>query len=364
MLVKKFIADNYAEALARVKKELGPEALVLTTRSIKYRADRDAAAPASCVEITAALEREPVAASPGPEPPSEKSPWEGDSSAPAGWDRLQPLLNSLLSQTDRARSAGLKPEQMDLFGTLLRAGVEERFALRLFEMANRREGGADRGLPDARCLKRLMKRMVRCQGPIHVTGSGTRVVALVGPTGAGKTTTLAKLAAGFALGQNKRVAMISLDSFRMGALEQLRAYGDLMGVPVEAAQGRLDFRKLVHLHRDKQVILVDTTGKNHQDRQHVQELKAVFQSVPGVEIHLVHSVTTQERVIRESFERFAPLRPSAMVFTKLDEGISFGTLFNCAIRHRLPFSYFTTGQKVPEDIEVAAPERVIRLIFA
>jgi len=136
-----------------------------------------------------------------------------------------------------------------------------------------------------------------------------------------------------------------------------------MELPVETAQGRLDFRKQVHKHRDKDLILVDTTGKSRQDLDYVRELKAVFQSVGGVETHLVQSATTQDAVLHETFARFAPLEPGRVLFTKLDEGVCFGALFNCAVRHRLPFSYFTAGQNVPEDIEVAVKDRVIRLIF-
>ena len=367
MLVKKFLAENYADALHRVKSELGDEALIISTRSIKYHPDEEGGEPSSCVEITAALEKEADApAKQAPEPRrSLPEPTLHEMSSDPGWDRIQPLIQSLMTQTDRARSAGLKPGQMDLFALLLRQGVKEDYALRLFTLLNSgklRNTGQDGG-PDVESLKRLMRGMLKCAGPIELTPGRPKVVALVGPTGSGKTTTIAKLAAQYALAQNRRVAVVSLDSYRMGAIEQLSAYGELMEVPVEAAQGRLDFRKVINTHRDKELILVDTSGRSHRDREYALELAAIFNSVEAVETHLVQGVTSQEALLDETVSQFSILKPDRVLFTKLDEGLHFGNLFNFAVRHRLPLSYFTTGQSVPEDIEIAGRDRVIRLIF-
>jgi len=188
-------------------------------------------------------------------------------------------------------------------------------------------------------------------------------VALVGPTGAGKTTTLAKLAADFSLRQKKKIALISLDTFRLGAFDQLRIYADIMKVPVEMAFDKNDFWKAVKKHADKDIVFIDTMGRNHRDLEYSRDLKEIFDTVGGVETHLVASVGTQEKIIQQSWRQFADLGIHRALFTKMDEGLSFGSLFNFSLRTRVPFSYFTTGQRVPEDIEVASGNRVISLIF-
>lgn len=259
---------------------------------------------------------------------------------------------------------GLNAEQVSLYGQLVKKGIDEQFASRLIKMAV--SAGPDTDVSCASIesrIKELTRRVLKCQGPIQLKAAGPKVVALVGPTGVGKTTTLAKLAAHFVLHENKKVALVSLDTYRMGAVEQLKSYGDLMELPLETCTGRLDFRKVVQKHSDKDLILVDTTGRNHRDKEYAMELKSIFRTLPDVEIHLVQSVTTQESVMNESIRRFEPLKPDRLLFTKLDEGLDFGTLLNVAVRHRIPYSYFTAGQKVPEDIEVAGKDRVIRLIF-
>ncbi|MDH3257788.1 MAG: flagellar biosynthesis protein FlhF, partial [Nitrospinota bacterium] len=107
----------------------------------------------------------------------------------------------------------------------------------------------------------------------------------------------------------------------------------------------------------------DTMGKSHRDLDYCKRLKQVLEAAPQVEVHLVQSATAQESVVTECFKQFAPLGIDRVLFTKLDEAVNFGLLFNCSVRYRIPFSYFTTGQSVPEDIEVAAQDKVIRLIF-
>ena len=188
-------------------------------------------------------------------------------------------------------------------------------------------------------------------------------MALVGPTGAGKTTTIAKIAADLVYRSQKKVALVSLDTYRIGGIEQLRIYGDIMKIPVEAAQDRKDLEECARRHADKDVILIDTMGRSHKDRAYSGQLSEVFKGLDKVETHLVLSVSSHEKLFSESYQQFSPLGVDRVLFTKLDEGLNYGSMLNFSLRHRLPFSYFTTGQRVPEDIEVAARDRVIRLIF-
>lgn len=364
MRIKKVIANNYGEALGRVKSELGENAMVLSTRSIKFNKDQDAGQCSSLVEITAVLDndchRETVL---DDEPMSGEKEW-----MPVGSGgeirELRTMIASLLTQTDRAKSLGLNETLLPVYEKLIGRGVDDRVAARIFktihEREQREEGDPCIGESD---LAAVMKGAMKCEGPIRLQSVGPKVVALVGPTGAGKTTTIAKLAARFALQQKKKVALVSLDTYRMGAWEQLESYGELMQVPVSLAADRDEFSRIMREHQDKDVVLVDTMGKSHRDLDYCKRLKQVLEVAPQVEVHLVQSATAQESVVTECFKQFAPLGIDRVLFTKLDEAVHFGLLFNCSVRYGIPFSYFTTGQSVPEDIEVAEQDKVIRLIF-
>ncbi len=364
MRIKKVIANSYGEALSRVKSELGENAMVLSTRSIKFNKDQGASECSSLVEITAALDNDPhqetVAVA---EETSNEKRWM---SVDKGGEirELRSMIASLLTQTDKAKSMGLNETLLPVYEKLIGRGVDDRVAARMFETIHER-GQREEGNPfiGENHLAEVMKGAVKCDGPIRLESAGPKVVALVGPTGAGKTTTIAKLAARFALQQKKKVALISLDTYRMGAWEQLESYGELMQVPVFLAADRNEFSRIIQEHQDKDVILVDTMGKSHRDLDYCKRLKQVLEAAPQVEIHLVQSATAQESVVSECFKQFAPLGIDRVLFTKLDEAVDFGLLFNCSVRYQIPFSYFTTGQSVPEDIEVAAQDKVIRLIF-
>ncbi len=370
MRIKKILANNYNEALTRVKEEMGADALVLKTRSIKF--DREGGDQcSSMVEITAAMEDAPPAA---PETRTavaeptvalqekETNPLflENDDSA----RELRSMVYTLLTETERAKAMGMEPDQWEIYNKLVESGVGEKLARSIFKKFNlsNRETGTENQNQEA-AVAGFMEKAIKCAGGIQLIDSETKVVALVGPTGSGKTTTTAKLAAHFSLLKKKKVAMVSLDTFRLGAVEQLQMYGDLMRVPVEVAADKNEFSAILEKHKNKDLILVDTMGRNPKETQYGRELKEIFDQAPNLEIHLVQSVITQEKIMDHSIKQFEQVGIDRILLTKLDEGFQYGHLFNVAVQHQIPFSYMTTGQRVPEDIEVAERDRLIRLIF-
>ncbi|MGP0629343.1 flagellar biosynthesis protein FlhF [Nitrospina sp. 32_T5] len=366
MRIKKILANSYPEALTRVKEELGEDALVLKTRSIKF-GQEGGGQGASMVEITAAMEDASHPASVmtmAEEPGSEGSEPLGanrKSLNSGNEDReMRSLIYTLLSQTERAKSMGLHGEQLHTYQHLVECGIDEHLAARVFETLNENSPGMGINMIQ---VEDRVGGSFHFSGPIQLDAVGPKIVALLGPTGSGKTTTVAKLAARFALLERKKVVLVSLDTFRLGALEQLQIYGDLMRVPVEMATDRNEFLQILNRHQDADLILIDTMGRNPRDEQYVEELKQIFSAAPNLETHLVQSATAQESVFEHSLKQFQPLGVDRIVLTKIDEGMQFGHLYNIASRHPVPFSYFTNGQRVPEDIEVAALEGVIRLIF-
>jgi flagellar biosynthesis protein FlhF len=356
MRIKKFTANNYSTALQQVKQELGADALVLSTRSIKPPSLIAGKKQATRVEITAAVEyASPVEEQKVQVPHEKKSMPEEDAD-------LKSLIFSLLSQTDRAKSMGLMPHQFDTYSHLVESGLDEKLASKILKKALE-QNSEQSSTKESLKVMNLMKKVLPCKGEIDLNNQGPKIVAFVGPTGVGKTTTVAKIAAEYALRRAKKVAMISLDTYRMGAIDQLRIYGDIMEVPVEVAGGKEELRQIIANHADKDLILIDTTGRSHQDKDYSRQLKEVFDAVGGVETHLVLSVTAQEKLFTATYHQFSTMGLDRVLFTKLDEGLNFGSLFNFTVRNKLPISYFTSGQQVPEDLEVARPERVISLIF-
>ena len=240
-------------------------------------------------------------------------------------------------------------------------GLDENFASKLLKKIKRNR---DRN-PEKEKLHvmNFMKKVIPFEGEISLQADGPKLVAFVGPTGVGKTTTIAKVAADYAIRKNKKVALVSLDTYRLGAVDQLQIYGDIMNLPVEVAGEKQAFCEIVNRNRDKDLILIDTTGRSHRDQDYSHQLQEIFAAAGEVEVHLVLSVTSQEKIFSSIFQQFAPVGVDRVLFTKLDEGLSFGHLFNFSVRNRIPLSYFTIGQSVPEDLEIAVPDRVISLIF-
>jgi flagellar biosynthesis protein FlhF len=204
--------------------------------------------------------------------------------------------------------------------------------------------------------------IVKCSGSLRMKKNGPRIMAIVGPTGVGKTTTIAKLAAMHALNRGASVAMVTTDNFRVGAIEQLKTYAKIMDLPLEVVATSQELARVLARHADKDLILIDTAGRSHRDADRLEELKGYLQCHPGIETYLCMSATTRARELDEIVATFGVLPISKFLFTKLDECESFGCIVNTHLKHKLPLSYFTTGQKVPEDIEVATAKKLATLV--
>lgn len=189
------------------------------------------------------------------------------------------------------------------------------------------------------------------------TGQHTQVVALVGPTGVGKTTTIAKLAAPYALERKRRVGMVTLDTYRIAAVEQLRTYGEIMDVPVRVAHGRRDIVQALQSLAHCDLIFLDTAGRSQKNREQVEEMEKVLGAIV-CEPHLVLSATSKIGDLHEIVREFSRVRFRSLILTKLDETNTLGPLLDLVAQTGLPISYVTTGQCVPEDIESADPDRL------
>jgi flagellar biosynthesis protein FlhF len=221
-----------------------------------------------------------------------------------------------------------------------------------------------RDLRDARThLARLIEAELTTTGPIRAATGGGRVVALVGPTGVGKTTTIAKLAANYRLKEGRRVGLITVDTYRIAAVEQLRTYAEIIDLPMEVVSTPREMRTAVRNMRDFDLVLMDTAGRSPRDEVRIRELRAILGEAGPDEVHLVLSAAASARSLTAAAEQFAPVGVTAVVVTKLDEAAGLGHLVTLARNSHLPFSYTTDGQTVPDDIAVAEAASLSRMIL-
>lgn len=214
-------------------------------------------------------------------------------------------------------------------------------------------------------LKAQVIKLLVPPAPLRETPGQASVQLFLGPTGVGKTTTVAKLAARAKINERKRVGLITLDTFRIAAVDQLQKYAGIIGITLEVVSDPVEFRSAVaRLRREGlDTILVDTAGRGQRDELKMRELGEFVKSTPEARVHLVLSTTTHPRTFSRVARRFIPLGVNCMILTKLDESESFGALLDPLVEAGLPVSYITDGQNVPDDIMPSDPERLTDLVF-
>ncbi len=211
-------------------------------------------------------------------------------------------------------------------------------------------------------LRDLLTRRIPCAGGIQLTPGKLKAVALIGPTGVGKTTTIAKLAAHFSLVEGKKVGLLTVDTYRIAAVEQLKTYSQIIDIPIGVAYSQAEVLPAIEQFADFDLLLIDTAGRSQKNIMQVGELKALLESL-NCETHLALSASIKEEDMIESVRRFSAACVDRIIFTKLDETGSYGTLLNVVERAGIPMSYVTSGQKVPEDIEMAEGRSLADLIL-
>ncbi|MCR5756507.1 MAG: flagellar biosynthesis protein FlhF [Selenomonas sp.] len=198
---------------------------------------------------------------------------------------------------------------------------------------------------------------------IKLNKHGVRIVALIGATGVGKTTTLAKIAARFVLEKNIRAALITADTYRISAVEQLKTYSDIIGLPLEIVYSPDELKVAIHKHRDKDLILIDTAGRSQHNEYQMKELQEFLAVDSRIEKHLVMSATTKNRDVAEILQKFSVCDPGRVIFTKTDETSSLGMIVNLLADKDISLSFMTNGQSVPDDIVPATADKLAALLL-
>lgn len=425
MQVKVFEAENMSQALRRVKQELGPSAIIISSRTV--RKGKAGLLKKPRLEITAALEEESgslqqqcgeqerndsaacaasslseayrqqqAMRSAGRESQekgsvSQESALSGggafiaDTEVSNSFQGIQSEIAELRRMVRELKgggyagggfsgregqdgawapgaSASLEDRVLSALGS---RGIEREAACSVAESLCRESDGEDiehSGWQERICS--VLAGHIRTRDTLWgKEEAGGRRLALLGPTGVGKTTTIAKLAANYMSQISPSVALVTIDNYRIAAVEQLKVYAEIMNIPLEVVTQPGQMPGVLQEHGDKDLILVDTAGQNPRDTEALEEMGQYLPSQWGVEKHLILSACTSQQDMQKTIQNFEMLQPDGLVFSKLDECVDYAPLFNVHFSCGYPLSYFTNGQKVPEDFMLADGNCLAQLIM-
>lgn len=388
MTIRTYRGKNAAEALALVKKDLGRDAVILNTRvyrtggilGFRSRAITEIIAsdqsPKRIPQRTPTVREGPILAP----PPTAAEPSIKEiarqilaSNARTTVEDELAAIKRMVGQVLRTTQAPDQPNMpealFECYQRLLESAVAAEIAAEI--AAQVRDELAPAQLKDAEQVRGAVLR--RLANLIPAAADADRVarapdnrpltIALVGPTGVGKTTTIAKLAATYRLRQNRRVGLITCDTYRIAAVDQLRTYAGIINIPLKVAMTPSEIRSAAASMNDCDVILIDTAGRAPRDATRLDELRALLTAASPHQTHLVLSSAAAEASLLDAADRFAPLGCDRVILTKLDEAVSFGVVVNVLRRLSTKLSFVTTGQEVPDHIQTVNPDRLARLVL-
>ncbi|MBN2008089.1 flagellar biosynthesis protein FlhF [candidate division KSB1 bacterium] len=386
MKIKKFVAPTIKQALAQVKQEMGDDAVILNSRKIEKNGIRDVFSK-DMYEVTAALDefdRPKVVPQPRtviqdtyipepkqstPPPSRSKDDWKSMERLTQLSDEMNEIKEALAQMAGQGKQTPVNrmPHSMSrLYLSLIEAGVHEETAQGLVEQISDALKGdrVDNGQHAANFLRGKMAEKINTQPLSHSRDGRPLIVSLIGPTGVGKTTTLAKMATHPAIYGSDKVAFISTDTYRIAAIEQLRTFARIANIPLEVTYSDDEIQKAIFRHRDKDVILIDTPGRSPGNAEHLKEIHHMLERIQPDEVHLVLSICTRFEDIVDIIKKYTMMHVNRLLFTKLDETTGPGNLINVVDQFHTPLSFITNGQEVPDDIMIVEASQIANLVLA
>ena len=408
MQVKVFEADDMTSGLKLVKDTFGPDALILSTKTIRNGKLGLRGKPR--LEITAAIDKtwdvqpepvfqRPVKSKPSPQPVGsndityeelwkQKAPYnlphpekeEANESNELKQEiaELKNTLNGLTRQVSTIQSKKVlrrpsaAPEYTDElstpgeqdYHTYSQYGLTRSSASILKKKIREYDqvGSTMDDLDEYSKIRAAITQLLSTKKVLNQNIKGQKCLSLIGPTGVGKTTTIAKLAANYLNKFGGKIALITIDTYRIAAVEQLKVYGEIMRLPVEIVIKPSDLTRALEKFREYDLILIDTAGRSPKNSDDIREMADFLLPHPSIEHHLLLSAVSREQEIFETINSFSILPFSSTIFSKIDECNQLGVILNTHIKMQTPISFLTNGQRVPEDIIAATPNRIAELI--
>lgn len=396
MIIKKFQGKTEDEAVEAAKKELGSNVVILNVKSVKKKGIFSFLKP-QIVEITVAKEEENERKVPNESAPDVRSITEalgkiapiverseneknaeqvvskGETKEKAieeKLDNLQNLIEEKLQKSEEKSLTEEKEEDKELkkfFDILLKTmtdnEVEEKYAVSIIEETSKT---TKPGTPFDVALAGIYQKMVLKFGKastISAAEKGPMVIFFVGPTGVGKTTTIAKIASKFSVERKKKVALLTADTYRIAAAEQLRTYANILEVPFRIIYTIEEMESALNDLQGFDYVFVDTAGHSHQNTEQKNVMGSFIHSVDGKyekEVYLVVSATTKYRDLKSIADAYSEIADYKLIFTKIDETTALGNLLNLKLYTKADLSYITCGQNVPDDIEDFNAQRTVK----
>lgn len=384
MIIKKFTGKTEKEATDAAKKELGDGIVIMNVRNVKKKGLAGIFG-AKQTEVTVALEEEKETRG------AEKRGAENAQNIEKRLDSLETLLVNRFQQDEAARSESVKqkeeeavgekeekePEKQEpteqerffklLYNTMLENEVDEKYANQIVDDM---EKAQKPNLPFDYILADIYQKMIlkfgRADG-ILPAKKGPRAVVFMGPTGVGKTTTIAKIASRYAMEEQKKVALLTADTYRIAAAEQLRTYANILEVPFRVVYTPEETKKAVEDFADFDYIFIDTAGHSHQNQELLDNMKALLNAIGEVaeyQTFLVLSATTKYRDLQRIAASYREVSDYQFIFTKLDETGAVGNLLNLKLYVDTPIACVTCGQNVPDDIEEFNPQKTVKQLLS
>ena len=373
MQVKRYEATSIQEAMAKIRNDLGQDAVILSTKRLKR-------GRVPLIEVTAARDQGHTPAESPVAKTSAILPVPGGPNLKSEIDEIKQMLaelrrdNSL--RTDVMQLKETVNTLLDLVGViqkeqgyfsavyhhLLACGISRERAYKMMDYVKNeyRTVEQDNYSEVLQGLEALIQKTL--SGP-EKREPEKRALAFIGPTGVGKTTTLAKLAAAHALEGKKKVGLIATDTYRIAAPEQLKVYADIMGIPMEIASDSAALKKALNKLSDRDMILIDTPGRSPADESHMRKMADLLTQATPVNTCLLLSLTSSRENMLDAATKFSIIPYQSIIFTKMDESATCGSIYDVIEQVRKPVPYLTNGQNVPRDIIKATPGRLARMIM-
>ncbi|MCX7904261.1 MAG: flagellar biosynthesis protein FlhF [Caloramator sp.] len=347
MIVKRYIVDNMQEAMAKIRYELGNDAVIVSQRKIKQKGILGFFKPKK-IEVTAAAD----------DKDKKGSKNVASSDIEKEIAELKNMIENL-AKNNKETKGTKKSQKIKLKENLLNNDVPEEIIEDILETIKKENHD---GKVNTKNLEKLLIKYIT-ELLKKDDNKDFRIQAFVGPTGVGKTTTIAKLASLYSLYKNKKVGLITIDTYRIGAVEQLKAYAEILNIPFSVIYSVKDIPKVLTQMKDCDIILVDTTGRSSKNAMQIAETKKFIEEIKPDKISLVLSATTKQRDLKSIVENYKMLDYNSVILTKLDETDYYGSILTAAYYSKKPISYITLGQNVPDDIEEANSEKLIKLVL-
>ncbi len=371
MKVKKYIAPTMPEVMKKIRKDLGKDAVILNSKEIRTGGFFGFFTKPS-LEVVAALDPEPIYTEKSKDTDQFKKttrPIRDEKNSAKEYNRfeygeMQSLLRSLANE--KSHSNHLPPDILKIMNQLEEQGVQQELRnviskqmLKKWYQENSEQEANEKLL---NWLREVLLSILPEKG-FGGFQYDKRFLNLIGPTGVGKTTTIAKIAADAVLNKKKKTALITTDTYRIAAIEQLKTYAEILNIPLEVAYNHEDFNKAKQKFHDYDVILVDSAGRNFKNAKYVADLEHIYQFNEEMENYLVLSLTSKHADMVKIVSQFEKVPIDKLVFTKKDETETYGDILNICHQTGIGVAYITIGQNVPDDIKEGSRQHILNLVI-